>query len=61
MADALGVDVGEGAEKLVDVELNLENWHGSLHLVEVSGSTVDSFWHKLLHEIEVNFILLIRR
>lgn len=36
MADALRVNVGEGAEKLVNIDLDLEDWHGCLHLVEKS-------------------------
>ena len=58
MADALGVDVGEGAEKLVNVEFDFEDGHGGLELVEVSRGSIDSLWHVLLDEVEVYFILL---
>ena len=58
MADALRVYVCKGTEELVDVKLDFENWHGCLHLVEVSGSPVDSLWDVFLYEIEVDFILL---
>lgn len=34
MTDTLGVDVRKRAEKLVDVDFDLEDGHGSLHLVE---------------------------
>lgn len=34
MTDALRVDIRKGAEELVDVYLDLENGHGSLHLVK---------------------------
>lgn len=34
MADALRMYVSEGPEKLVDVDLDLEDWHCSLHFVE---------------------------
>lgn len=36
VADTLRVDVGEGAEKLVDVQLDLEDGHRALQLVEVA-------------------------
>lgn len=35
------MDVGKRAEELVDVELDLENGHDGLHLVEVARCTVD--------------------
>jgi hypothetical protein len=34
MADSLGVNVRERAEKLVSVDLDLQNGHCGLHLVE---------------------------
>jgi len=58
VADALGVDVGERAEELVDVELDLEDGHRRLHLVEESRGPVDGFRNEFLHEIEVDLILL---
>lgn len=59
MADALGVYVGESAEELVDVELDLKDRHGGLHLVEVSGRTVDGLWNEFLDQIEIDLILLV--
>lgn len=58
MADALGVYVGQSPEELVDVELHLKNRHSGLHLVEVSRSAVHRLRNILLHQVEVNFILL---
>ena len=58
MTDSLRVYVGEGAEELVDVELDFENWHCRLHFVEISRSTVNGLWDVLLHKIEVYLILL---
>jgi len=58
MADALRVNISEGAEELVDVELDLEDWHGCLHLVEISRSPVNSLGDIFLYEIQVDFILL---
>ena len=58
MADALGVNICEGTEELVDVELDFKNWHGCLHLVEISGCPVDGLRDIFLYEVEVDFILL---
>ena len=58
MANALGVDVGESTEELVDIELHLKVWHGGLHLVKVSGCPVDGFGNVFLNQVEVDFILL---
>jgi len=46
VTDALGVNVGQGAEELVDVELDFQHRHGCLHLVEVPRSPVDGFRNK---------------
>lgn len=58
MADPLGVDVGQGAEKLINVQLDLEVGHCGLHLVEVSRRPVNGLGDVLLDEVEVYLILL---
>jgi len=58
VADALAVDVGKRAEQLVDVQLNLEDGHGCLHLIKVAGRAVDGFGDKFEYEIEVDLVLL---
>lgn len=58
MADALRVNVGQRTEKLVDVQLNLENGHGRLHLVEESRGSVDSLGDEFLHQVQVDLIFL---
>ena len=58
VTDALGVDVGEGAEELVDVQLDLEDGHGGLELVEVSRSAVDGLGDEFEHEVQVDLIFL---
>ena len=50
--------VGEGAEELVDVELDLEYGHGSLHLVEVARGSVDGLGDVFLDQVEVDLVLL---
>jgi hypothetical protein len=58
VADSLGVDVCERPEKLVDVELDFEDRHDSLHLVEVARGAVDSLGNEFEDEVEVDFVLL---
>lgn len=60
MANALGVDVGQRAEQLVNVQLHLEDWHGGLHFVEEPRCTVDSLGDVFLNQVEIDFILLSR-
>ena len=52
------MDVGERAEELVDVELDFEDGHDSLHLVEVARCSVDGFRDVLEHEVKIDFVLL---
>ncbi len=52
------MDVGQRSEELIDVQLDLEDRHGSLHLVEISRSSIDCLWDVLEDEIEVDFVLL---
>ncbi len=58
MADALRMDVGEGAEKLVNVDLDLQDWHGGLHLIEEARRPVYGFGYKFENEVEVDFLFL---
>lgn len=58
MADALGMDVRERPEQLVDIQLDFEDRHGCLHLVEEPRSSVHRLGHKFLDKVEVHFIFL---
>jgi hypothetical protein len=58
VTDSLGVDVRQGAEQLVGVELDLEDGHGRLHLVEVPRRAVDGLGDELLHQVQVDLIFL---
>lgn len=58
MADTLRVNVGERAEELVDVQLDFEDGHNRLHLVEVARSTVHGLGNELKHEIQVHLVFL---
>lgn len=52
------MDVGKGTEELIDVELDFENRHGGLHLVEISRGAVNCFRDIFLNQVEVYFVLL---
>jgi hypothetical protein len=58
VTDSLGVDVCEGAEELVDVELDLQHWHCRLHLVEVARCSVDGFRNVFKNKVQVDFVSL---
>ncbi len=58
MTDALRVDVCQGAEELIDVELDFEDGHDSLHLVEISGGAVHGFGDVFEDEVQVDFVFL---
>lgn len=58
MADTLGMNVGEGAKKLVNVKLDLENRHRSLHLAEVTRRAIDGFGHEFEYQVEIDFVFL---
>ena len=58
MANTLRVDVGKRAEELVNVELDFEDRHDRLHLVEVAGGSIDGLWNEFEHEIQVHLVLL---
>lgn len=58
VTDALRVDVCEGTEELVYVQLDLESRHNGLHLVEIAGSAVDGLGHVFEDEVEVDFVFL---
>ena len=58
VADALRVDIGKGAEELIDVELHFEYGHCSLHLVEIARCPVHGFGNVFEYEIQVDLVLL---
>jgi hypothetical protein len=58
MAYALRVDVGQGSEKLVYVQLDLEGRHGRLHLIEEPRCSVYGFRDELLHEVQIDLVFL---
>ena len=58
MADPLRVDVRQGSEELIDIDLDLQDRHGGLHLIKEARGAVYGLGDELLHEIEVDLILL---
>ncbi len=58
MANPLGVDVGQRAEKLVDVDLDFQDRHRGLHLVEETRGTVNGLWDKFEYQVQVDLVFL---
>lgn len=58
VTDADGVDVHEGAEELVHIQLDLEHGHGLLELDIVAASAVDGLGDVFEHKVEVHFVFL---
>lgn len=58
MTDPLGVDVGQRAEKLVDIDLDLQDRHRSLHLVEETRGAVNGLWDKFEYQVQVDLVFL---
>jgi hypothetical protein len=52
------MNVGERAEELIDVKLDLENRHHRLHLVEIAGCAVHGLGYKFKDQVEIDFIFL---
>lgn len=58
VANALRVDVGQRSEELVSIQLDFQDGHGGLHLVEESRRSVNSFRDKFLDKVEIDFVFL---
>jgi len=58
VADSLGVDIGQRPEELIDVQLNLQNRHCCLQLVEKARCPIDCLGDIFENQVEVNFIFL---
>ena len=58
MTYPLGMDIRQRAEKLIDVDLDFQDWHGCLHFVEEARCSVHGFWNEFEDQVEVNFIFL---
>ena len=58
VADADGMNVHEGTEELVHIQLDLEHGHRLLELGIVPAGAIHGFWDIIEHEVEVHFIFL---
>jgi hypothetical protein len=58
VAYALGVDVGQRAEELVDVQLDLEDGHDGLELAEVPRGAIDGFGDVFQDQVQVDLVSL---
>lgn len=59
VTDADRVDVCQGSQELVHVQLDLEHWDNLLELGVVPKGAVDGFGDKLEHKVEVDLVLLV--
>lgn len=59
VANTEGVNVGEGPERLVCVQLDQDHWYLLLHLVVVLEDPEHGLWHVVHHDVQVDFIWLI--
>lgn len=60
MTDPDRVNVHEGAEELVHIQLDLQHGHGLLELRVVATGAIYGFWDVFKHEVEVHFVFLLR-
>ena len=58
MADALSMNISEGAEHLVCVEFNEKNWDWLLHAVVVLHHAVHRLGDEVHHDVQVELLLL---
>mmetsp|Transcript_18038 Transcript_18038/g.54285 ORF Transcript_18038/g.54285 Transcript_18038/m.54285 type:complete len:207 (+) Transcript_18038:4028-4648(+) len=58
MADAQGVNVGQGAAHLVRVQLHVQPRHALPRLAVVLADAVHRLRHKLQHQVQIHLILL---
>lgn len=58
VADTDGVDVHQGTEELVHIQLDLEHWHRLLELGIVPAGTVHGLGDVFEHKVEVHFVFL---
>jgi hypothetical protein len=59
VANAEGVDVGERAEDLVHIQLDIEHGDGLLELGVVPRGTVDRFGHEFEQQVEKDLVLFL--
>ena len=58
MADALSMNISEGAEHLVCVEFNEKNWDWLLHAVVVLHYSVDGLRNEVHHHVKIELLFL---
>jgi hypothetical protein len=58
VAYSLRMDVGQRAEQLVDVQLDLEHGHDGLELAEVSRGAIDGFRDVFQDQVQVDLVSL---
>ena len=58
MAYTLGMNIRQGTKELIDVNLDLKDRHGRLHLIEKARRAVNRLRHEFEHQVQVHFIFL---
>ena len=56
MADTKSMNVSEGFEGLVSIQLNQDHWHGLFVLIIVLQNSKHRFWHVVHHNVQINLI-----
>lgn len=59
VADAESMQVGQGPEVLVDVQLDEQHGHGLLHLAVMLQNAVHGLRHVIHDDVQVYFVLLL--
>ena len=52
------MDIGEGSERLISIQLDQERWNGLLHLVVVLEHAIDRLRYVVHYHIQIYLILL---
>ncbi len=53
------MDVCQGTEKLIHIQLDLQHWHSLLQLDVVPGRAVDGLRYVFEDKVKINFVLLL--
>ena len=61
VAYALGMNVRQRSEQLIDIQLDFKYRHGCLHLVEETGCPVYGFGNEFLDKVEIDLIFLLKK
>ena len=52
------MDVSKGSEALISIDLNKKIWYRLFHFVVMFQNSVNSLWHVVHYDVQVDFIFL---